>query len=179
MNLNSDSLINTDHYCYFRPSFVKAKREIEFEMQDYKKFKNHVTMDTYRELLKVEHTAPRVRYVNKRMRELEIEEDEPNYNDIMRLLGVEHKYQCSLKEVDDFIGMYKEKILNCEASLKKFRNRLALKMRWGSRFEQVIIPLLGELSEAQTSLSKWQEECETVSNLLMYIRNKIILKKSF
>ena len=132
----------------------------------------------FRSLIKVEHTAPRVRYVNKRVQELDIDMDEPNYNEILKLLGVEHKYQCSLKEVEEFIDTYSNKVKSLEKELKRFKNRIALKMRWGSRFEEVVIPLLGEISEAKGNLSKWKEEKENVKSLIMYIRNKLILKKS-
>lgn len=176
MDLSSSSLITTDHYCYFRPSFIKAKREIEYEMKDFKEYKNKVSHNTFADLIKVDTTAPRVRYVNKRLEDLKVEAEDENYNQILSLLGVEHKYKCSLKELDEFISIYEAKLLSHQKELKRFKNRIAMKLKWGTRFEDVIIPLLGEISESNASLEKWRAEKLKVESLLTFITNKLFIK---
>lgn len=176
MNLSSHSLITTDHYCYFRPSFLKAKKEIEYEMKDYKDFRNKVSKHTYEDLVKVDLTAPRVRYVNSRLEDLQVSAEDANYNQILSLIGIEHKYKCSLREVEDFIEVYTQKLTSLQKELRRFKNRLAMKLKWGSRFECIIIPLLGEISDAAGSLDKWKEEKKKVESLLTYITNKLFIK---
>lgn len=176
MNLSSSSLITTDHYCYFRPSFIRAKKEIEYEMKDYREFKNKVSLNTFESLIQVDSTAPRVRYVNARLVDLKVSPEDANYNQILSLLGIEHKYKCSLKEVEDFITLYQDKLTAVQKEMRRFKNRVSMKLKWGSRFECIIIPLLGEISDATDSLNKWEEEKKKVESLLTYITNKLFIK---
>ena len=145
-------------------------------MKDYREFKNKVSLNTFESLVKVDSTAPRVRYVNARLLDLKVSPEDANYNQILSLLGIEHKYKCSLKEVEDFITLYQDKLTSLQKELRRFKNRISLKLRWGSRFECVIIPLLGEISDSAASLDKWKEERSKVESLLSYINNKLFIK---
>lgn len=175
-NLDTEVVIKDGHYQYFRPSMISMQNEVKQEVQDYKDAhidSSRTVLDSYKSLTLIDHPYDRLCFVRKRINDLGCKNN-ANIADIMILLGIEHKLQAQMTNVDEFISHYQSLIENICTRLNKKRYTLARIFQMRGYIEKNVLPMVQKKDQHEHKLEKFEKEKKEIKDLLQFIKGKIL-----
>lgn len=170
-NFSKDVVITDGARQYFRPSIYKMEREVKYEVPDYKSVLHDESK--YEDLTLVNQTYDRLCYVRKRLTDLKCDKKNPNMVDVMVLLGVEHKIQEQMVDVNGFIMHYENTISNIEKQLSSWKYKIRRLFACGKSLSNTI-PLFSNLQHQTSKLRNFERELKDLNALFHYVQGKVL-----
>lgn len=173
LKFDSDVVITDGNFQYFRPSMTEMESQVKHEVGDYKDTRIVSTrLDSYKSLTLVDHPYDRLCYVRKRINQLGCENND-HITDIMILLGIEHKLETQINNVEEFIHHYQSLIENLCLRISKKRYALARIFQMKGYIKRHVLPMDQKKNQHEYKLEKFIKEKKEIQDLLQYIKYKI------